>query len=119
MAQVFDLLWGKTGSGKSQALVELIIYLTLQSKKKARVFAGDGGTATYRNSGLVEEGLLDIVEFDDLDFPFTVADRISRGWMPILEGKDKGKFAKVNDSDYIVTIYEGAAVLAKYLLGMK
>ena len=118
MAQVFDLLYGTTLRGKSKAIVELVKVLTKQSGKKARLFIGDGGLATYENAGLVEARLLDVVEYDAYDFPQTVLDRMVKGWMPQpVEGANKGKWASVKNEDYILTIFEGASVLGKYLLG--
>lgn len=117
MAAVFDLLYGPSGNGKSQAIVELIKELHKQTGKKARAYVGDGGTETYLNSGLVDLGILTIVEYDGLDWPFTVMDRMVKGWMPATEGSKKGVWGPVNNEDYILTVFEGAAVLAKYLLG--
>lgn len=120
MAQVFDLLYGTTLRGKSKGIVELIRWLNKQTGKKARLYIGDGGLATYVNAGLVDAGILEVIEYDALDFPFTVMDRMVNGWAPVTEGKDKGKWAPppANYADtHIITIFEGASVLSKYLLG--
>lgn len=116
MAQVFDLWYGTTLRGKSKGLVELIRYLHKQSGKKVRGYLGDGGRATYDNSGLVEEGILELIEFDTLDWPFTVADRMVNGWAPDARGKWQAPPADYADK-YILTFFEGATTLGKYLLG--
>lgn len=115
MAQVFDLLYGTTLRGKSKGIVELIRHLHKATGKKALAYVGDGGTPTYENAGLVDAGVLDIVEFDQLDWPFTVADRLTRGWKP----DEKGKWAPQPDykDKYIITVFEGVSVLGKYLMG--
>lgn len=117
MAQVFDLLYGTTLRGKSKAVVELIRYLHKQSGKKALAYVGDGGTETYLNAGLVEAGVLDVIEFDQLDYPFTVADMMTKGWAP--DPANKGKWGPQPDykDKYILTVFEGATVLGKYLMG--
>ena len=82
MSVRFDLLYGPPGSGKTRALLALIEYLHKQTGKKARVFVGDGSGEMYRNSGMIEDGIIDLMDFAVRDYPFMTCEQITKAMWP-------------------------------------
>lgn len=120
-AKVFDLWYGFSHKGKSYAMVQLIKRLYSLTKKKSRIYIGDGGVETYYNSGLIEAGILELVEYQDRDYPFSVIDAMVDLWMPENPADPKSKWLpppKDNlASTHALVAFEGLAVMGKYLHG--
>ena len=118
MARRKDLFYGHSLKGKSRAVVELIVEAYNETGKKSRLYIGDGGLATYINTGLVEAGLLDVCEFSHLAYPSTVLKAMSMLYMPNKEGvweKPTPEFLSGKTHAYV--IYEGATVMKQWLMG--
>lgn len=121
MANMFELLYGSPGSGKSLALIKLIEHIHKQSGKKARVFIGDGSGLMYQNSGLIEEGIVEMMDFSIKDDPFTICTQITEGWWPEDVDDPGSKMRRLTTDELASTgiwIYEGAAVMGDYMMGM-
>ena len=118
MAQKKDLFYGHSLKGKSRAIVELIVDAYNTTGKKSRLYIGDGGLATYLNTGLVDAGVLDVCEFSHLAYPSTVLKAMSMLYMPNDEGaweKPTPEFLSGETHAYV--IYEGATVMKQWLMG--
>ena len=113
-----DLYYGHSMKGKSRAIAELVEHIYGKTGKKSRVYIGDGGVSTYHSTGLVEAGILEVVEFSHLPAAMTYLKAMTRGWAP----KEDGVWAQPSP-DYMagkthgLVIYEGATVIKSWLLG--
>ena len=113
-----DLYYGHSMKGKSRAIAELVEHIYGKTGKKSRVYIGDGGVSTYHSTGLVEAGILEVVEFSHLPAAMTYLKAMTRGWAP----KEDGVWAQPSP-DYMagkthgLVIFEGATVIKSWLLG--
>src|SRR5579864_5379908 len=82
-----DAGYGDTHSGKTKALEMLAGYLNEQNGKGAQVFIGDGGAETLNSRGLVDDGVIRVVDFSVYPYPETVLKLIAQGWWP--DDKDR------------------------------
>jgi hypothetical protein len=120
MAVRFDLLYGEPGSGKTLALIQLIKALYEETGKKARVFVGDGSKIMYSSSGLIEAGVVDLIDFGIRDNPFTVCQQITEGMVPTDYEDPASPMRRLTIEEIKstgITIYEGAAVMGQFMLG--
>ncbi len=125
MPRVFDLWYGYPHKGKTKGLVDLALELHKRTYKdhhgkKIRVYAGDGGVQTIYASGLVEEGIIEVCEYQDRDFPFTIIDAMVDLYWPEdpLDPKSKWVPAPADRlaDTHILVAYEGLAVMGGYAL---
>lgn len=115
--RIFDLFYGQSGAGKSEAAKMIIEeYLRQNPGMLARVVIGDGSLATY--DFLIEQGLVEAVEFNHREWPIDVLQRITEGWFPVdhpqgelIPPSKQPNFEKVG-----IWVFEGAAVAANYLM---
>lgn len=120
MAQRFDLIYGPPGAGKSRGLIELVKYMHKTTGKIARVYVGDGSGVMYSGSGLVEQGIISLVDFSIRDNPFTVCQQICEGWVPEDANNPQSKMRRLTPDEVTKTglwIFEGAAVMGNYMMG--
>lgn len=121
MASRFDLLYGAPGSGKTRAILALIDHMhTTTPGKIARVFVGDGSGEMYRGSGLVEEGVVKLVEFSTRPRPFTTCQQLTEGFIPSDEHDPHSPMRKLTAEELAQTglwVYEGASVMGEYMMG--
>jgi hypothetical protein len=95
-------LYGESGSGKSEAIIALLIWQLKQWRAKglnyiARVYVADGSLATYLDTGLVinppdgepnPDGLIEVCQYNIYEWPLDVTNQIAEGWFP--EGGQHG-----------------------------
>lgn len=120
MAKQFDLLYGLPGTGKSLALIKLIKAEHAATGKIARVYVGDGSKIMYTSSGLVDAGIVDIIDFAIRDEPFTTCQNITEGMVPVDPEDPRSKMRKLTVDEVQKTgiwVFEGAAVMGNYMLG--
>lgn len=121
-SRLFDLFYGLTASGKSEAIRELIEFLLGQpgnETKVARIVVGDGSALSY--DSLVEKGKAQILEFAHRPNPFYVIPKIATGWWtpdgdplnPILIEPAK----QADRANVLIYIFEGVTVMSKYVMG--
>lgn len=115
--RIFDLYYGAPGSGKSEAIRELIeAFIKQNPDSLARVVIGDGSIATYDN--LITRGKVEAVEFSHRKFPIEVAEKLTSGWFPIdnplgelVPPGDQPNFSRTG-----LVIFEGASVMASHIM---
>ncbi len=120
MAKRFDLYYGAPGCGKTRSIIELIEAVHKDTGKKARVYVGDGSYEMYNNSGLVEDSIIELAQFNIRDNPFTTSQQIAEGFFPadpldpksVMVKPSADVFAKVG-----MWVYEGCAVMGQYMMG--
>jgi hypothetical protein len=114
-----DAGYGDTHSGKSKAIEMLAGYLFERSGKKTRVYIGDGGGETYNSRGLVDDGVIELLDFSVYDYPQTVLKLMSDFYW-LKDPKDpKSKLVAppANLSEqYGMMVYEGGTVIGNWLL---
>lgn len=114
-----DQYYGDTMSGKSQAIERLIRFLIEQTGKKARVYIGDGGEETYNSHGLVDDGMIEIMDFSGRPYPMTLLKLMVDLYFP-KDPKDPTSKLVPPPDDFFEThgivVYEGGAVIGNWLL---
>lgn len=108
-----DAIYGDTMSGKSKALKELIKYMNQTTGKKARVYAWDGGSETYNDDGMVDDGLIEVADMSILDSPMTVLKLVSDFWWPVDWRDPASKLAKPKanlSEDYGIIVMEAGGM---------
>jgi len=121
-SRLFDLFYGQTASGKSEAIRELIEFLLSQpgnENKIARIVVGDGSALSY--DSLVEQGKVEILEFAHRPNPFYVLPKLSTGWW--VSGKDPLDLKLIppqqqpTRANVLIYVFEGITVMGKYVMG--
>ena len=118
---IFDCLYGGPAAGKSESVARLIEYVYRTTGKTARVCVGDGSTMTYH--ALMDAGVVELCEYNMLDWPRTVIQNLAKGAWPIdgrwvFPGQTDPTTGWVNDlSNVGVWVFEGLSVAGDYLMG--
>lgn len=116
-----ELYYGESGSGKSTAALEIAKFMWRTKKLKTVAYVGDGSRATYDDSGLVDAGIIEVVEFGGFDWPQTVLDWVVSGYKlnptpapgkPTMVPRTAEELAGIG-----LVIIEGLSVGAMYLMG--
>lgn len=122
MAKAFDLIYGEPGAGKTRSLIELILHVYNTTGKKTKVYTGDGSYGFYEATGLVEKGIIDLMDFSVRDNPFETLQQIAEGMWPEDVDNPASKMKKLTPEQLAqvgLWIFEGAAVAGNYLLGTR
>lgn len=121
MANRFDLIYGPPGSGKTLAIIKLIEHVHKTTGKIARVYIGDGSGLMYENSGLIDDGVVEMMDFSIRNDPFTVSKQITEGWWPEDTNDPDSKMRQLSTDEVAKTglwVFEGCAVMGDYMMGM-
>lgn len=114
-----ELAYGDTMSGKSTALEVLAHHLWERSQKKTRVYIGDGGADSYNRRGLVDAGIIEILDYSSREWPMTVLKLIADYYF-LKDPKDPNSKLVAPPANlfdqYGLMIFEGGTVLGQYLL---
>lgn len=120
MANRVELVYGKSQSGKTTWYLGIAEHLFLTKGLRTRVYLGDGGGETIYNSGLIEEGILDVWEFNNRPNPFATLQFATEGYWPENTHDINSKLIKTTDfSPFGMFVYEGLSVGADYMMGDK
>lgn len=120
MAKRIECFYGQTGTGKSEAVASVIEQIYLQSGLSSRVIIGDGSRATYVDRGLVDEGIVQILDFSIRDWPTTVLAQLCMGYWPADVDDPKSPLLPPQPGDLLklgVFAVEGLSVGSQYLMG--
>lgn len=114
-----DLIYGPPGCGKSTYLATLAAELYKATKKITRVYVGDGSAATYLDSGLVDAGIVRLMDYSVRPYPLTVTQQIADGWWPVDDQDPESPLKPLSPEAKAATgmwIFEGVSVMGLYIL---
>jgi hypothetical protein len=120
MAKRIELYYGPTGSAKSESLAAVIEQLFVQDGLVSRVAIGDGSKATYIDRGLVDAGIVELLDYSIRDWPTTTLSRLAEGYWPADVNDPKSPLLKPTVESFSnlgVMGFEGLSVGAQYLMG--
>lgn len=115
-----DAIHGDTNSGKTKSLERLAGHIYETSGKKTRVYIGDGGGDTYNDRGLVDDDIIQMMDFSVRPYPLTVMKLMTDFWFlsdpqdpnSKLVKPDRAKFYE----EYGLVIFEGGSVMGNWAL---
>lgn len=114
-----DLVYGSSGSGKTTWGLILAEAIWKTHKLKTRWYLGDGGRGTIEASGMIEDGIVEVVEYINYPYPFETSMKIVQGWWP--KGGEQGEILLAPPPNlgeqYGFFVFEGLTVLAGYMMG--
>ena len=116
MAYRTDLVYSKSGHGKSRWIIEMAKRVYKETGLITRVYLGDGGGETYYNSGLIEAGVLELFQFNVLPNPFETCRACAEGYWP----DEKGQLVATPDAVKAQIgqwAFEGLSVMGDYMMG--
>lgn len=114
-----DMIYGPPGCGKSTYLAALAAELFRQTKLQTRVFVGDGSAATYLDSGLVDAGVVHLLDYSVRPYPLTTTQQIADGWWPADPQDPTSPLKPLPPEARARTgmwIFEGVSVMGLYIL---
>jgi len=117
--KIHDLDYGESGSGKSEFNKATAKQAVRENPgKKIKLIVNDGSLATWE--ALISAGICEYVEVGAREYPLTVTDQLSAGWWP-KDWRDPSSPLVKPTADsldsYCFTMFEGASVLGKYIMG--
>lgn len=115
-----DLFFGEPGTGKSLAALEIIRREYRRARKKARVYVGDGSAATYLDSGLVDAGIIHLMDYSTKPYPMTITQQMTDGMWPEDPENPLSKMRPLTPEERAETgvwVFEGVSVMGLYLMG--
>lgn len=122
MAKAFDIYYGSPGSAKTRSIIELILHVHATTGKTAVVYTGDGSYGFYQDTGLVEKGIIRLMDFSIRDNPFETLQMCSEGLWPDEPENPTSKMKKLPAAEFAnvgLWIFEGASVAGNYIMGTK
>lgn len=113
-----ELIYGKSGSGKTTWWLALAEAIYRTHGLRTRCYLGDGGFETIDASGLIEDGIVEVFQYNKQAFPFETTMRCVQGWWPGRDGKLVPPNADLGRR-YGLFVFEGLSVMSDYLMGDK
>ena len=118
MANRLELVYGNSQSGKSTWGLQIAENLWVKHGLKTRWYLGDGGGATIYDSGLVEEGAIEVLQFNIRDNPFATMQLCAQGYWPVDVEDPKSPLLPTKDfGPFGLTVFEGLSVGCDYMMG--
>jgi hypothetical protein len=120
MADKIECYYSGSGEGKTTAIIHIIAHVYNTTGKIARVYVGDGSKMTYVESGLVDAGIVQMVDFSMRDYPLTVSQQMCEGFYLQDPQDPMSKLVKSKPEDLAkigVWVYEGLSVMGAYIMG--
>lgn len=115
-----ECIYGPPLSGKTTQIISLIKRLNKEQPDKiARVYVGDGSLANYLESGLVDAGIIKVLDYSGRAMPFTVTEMIAEGYWAEDPFDPTSKLVQLTPEEFNTTaiwVYEGLSVQGAYLL---
>ena len=123
MASRVELAYGKSRSGKSTWAIALAEHFWVKKGLKTRIYIGDGGSETYESSGLIDEGVIELCQYNIRNNPFATLQFMCEGAWPVDVADPKSKLVSWTPEqiakEYGLFVYEGLSVAADYMMGDK
>lgn len=120
MAKRIEMFYGQSLTGKSEALASIIEQMFVQEGLVSRVVIGDGSKATYIDRGLIDAKVVEVLDFSIREWPMTTTKKLCEGYWPEDVNDPKSPLiAPTPESMAKIGVFgvEGAAVMAKYIMG--
>ena len=120
MAKRNELFYGHSGTGKSEAELRMMQIVWEQKRLKSRVWIGDGSAATYIESGMVDEGIIEICSWEGRDWPITTLNLAAQGYWPADTQDPDSPLLATSAEDMAkigVWAFEGASTAGGYIMG--
>jgi hypothetical protein len=120
LAKRIDCFYGQSSTGKSEALAALIEHIYEQEGLTSRVIVGDGSGATYRDRGLVDAGVVELLDFSIRPWPMTTMQQLTEGYWPANPDDPNSKLLPPNYDTLLklgVFGVEGLSVASQYIMG--
>jgi GTPase SAR1 family protein len=118
-----ELVYGRSGSGKTSWLLKLARYLYLKTGKRARWYLGDGGGETITCTGWADPGgFIDLWPYIIRNNPMETTQLICEGCWPEEPMNPKTKMIPptMQDLDEVgLWVFEGTTVMSDYMMGDK
>lgn len=117
--KIFDLYYGESGSGKSDAIYWVIRQALKENPgKKAKLIIGDGSAASY--APLIKAGVAEMCEYVQRPWPLDVMNKLCDGWW--LKDRQNPLSPLVPPmastlNEFCITVIEGYTVSGKYIMG--
>jgi hypothetical protein len=130
LAKRIDCFYGQSGTGKSEAALRVAKLIYESMGKKTRVLVGDGSKATYTESGMVDAGIIETLDYTPRDWPTSTLQQLCEGYWPadaedpkslLIAPKHDGNAAEKAAFEALksigVYIIEGVSVGGLYIMG--
>jgi hypothetical protein len=116
----FDLAYGPSGSGKTKSLMDLAEFIHITTGKRTRWYIGDGGRATIDASGLVEDNIVEVWDYNNRPYPLTVIQQMTEGYWPEDTEDPKSKLIAPGVKEFQevgMWVFEGLYVVSEFIMG--
>jgi len=120
MATRVECFYGQSGTGKSEAAAAVIEHIYEETGKKSRVAIGDGSRATYEDRGLVDAGIVEIVDYSLRPWPTSTVAHLCEGYWPEDPDNPNSRLLPPTPDSLQnlgVFVFEGLSVGTQYLMG--
>lgn len=120
MATRVECYYGQSGVGKSEAAAAVIEQIYEETGKSSRVIVGDGSRGTYADRGLVDAGVVEIVDYSLRPWPVSTYAKLCEGYWPEDVDDPNSRLIAPKPEDLKklgVFVNEGLSVGTQYLMG--
>lgn len=118
-----ECFWGESGSGKTTAILELLLdYFKANPDKKARVYVGDGSKSSYLDTGLVDSGHIQLCDYSMRNWPISTMQDICSGMFPDDPNDPTSLMLPLTPQDFSTVnfwVFEGISTASQYIMGYK
>ncbi len=114
-----ELVYGKSGSGKTTWWARLAEWFWINYKLRTRLYIGDGGLETVLNTGLIDEGIVEYMDYSIRDHPLNVTQKICKGYWSKDPFDPQSPLYPQSFTDlapFGMFVYEGLSVMSDYIM---
>lgn len=118
-----ELIYGRSGSGKTSWILKLARYLFLKTGKRTRWLIADGGGETITTTGWTgPDGFIDLWMFSNRNNPIETSQLICEGYTPADPLNPNTKMLPPTQrilDDTALWVFEGLTYMSDYIMGEK
>lgn len=117
-----ELVYGKSGSGKTTWWLRLAEHFWITYKLKTRLYIGDGGLETVLNTGMIDEGIVEYMDYTIRDNPLNVTQKVCKGYWAADPQDAQSPLIAQSPSELEqigMFVFEGLSVMSDYIMGNK
>lgn len=123
MATRTELVYGRSGSGKTSWSLRIARWLWEEKGLKTRWLIADGGVETVESSGMVDAGVVEVFQYNNHIDPFLTSQQICEGYWPVDPLDPKSKMIAPNyeqlAQSYGMWVFEGLTCMADLMMSDK